>query len=97
MSAKSYQTLYGRESLVYVTQMASHEMREFEPSAVYMIGGFPIQSDLSRQSQNRSAWARTRRDGIAALRLPFHSFYRCALLLPTAAAHQLGLLSVYRI
>ena len=73
LSNQNYLSLFRRESLVYVTQADGREMREFDSSVVYVVGGFPLQT----RGVNRCAHAKAKREGVACVRLPFGEFNRC--------------------
>lgn len=69
-SAESYLSLFPRTSLVYLTPDAREEMYEFDPTAIYIIGGF-----VDKYSPSKGiSLSKARRQGLRVLRFPIDSY-----------------------
>ncbi|CAN0231177.1 unnamed protein product [Lampetra planeri] len=66
---RSYLELFPHERLVYLTADSPNVLREFDPSAVYVVGGFV---DLSIETG--VSLGRAKRQGLATARLPLEKY-----------------------
>ena len=69
-STESYLSLFPRSSLVYLSPDAGEEMLEFDPTAIYIIGGFIDKFCPSKNITKNKA----RRQGLRAQRFPIASY-----------------------
>lgn len=69
-TSESYLSLFPRTSLVYLSPDAKEEMREFDPTAIYIIGGFVDKY----KAATGVTFAKAKRQGLRVLRFPVDSY-----------------------
>lgn len=69
ISDKSYLDHYDKDKIVYLTPDATHEMREYDHSAVYIIGAI-----VDKVSGKPMSLAKAKREGLKMLKLPIDSY-----------------------